>query len=92
MDREVLARQPSTAVSVAISEAQAAQEQTQQIPVRTFFLLCFPNSTLPGTKKNSVLPKRPPPLFGMPAKGLCNGSGCGNGQPSCRGIALRHIF
>ena len=36
-DREDLARRLSTAVSVAISEALATQEQTQHIPVRTFF-------------------------------------------------------
>jgi len=39
-DREVLARRPA-AVSVAISEALATQEQTQQIPVRTFFYFAF---------------------------------------------------
>ena len=37
-DREALARRLSTAVSVAISEALATQEQTQHIAVRTFFL------------------------------------------------------
>ena len=40
-DREALARRLSTAVSVAISEALATQEQTQQIPVRTFFYFAF---------------------------------------------------
>ena len=40
-DREDLARRLSTAVSVAISEALATREQTQQIPVRTFFYFAF---------------------------------------------------
>ena len=44
-DREALARRLSTAVSVAISEALATQEQTQLIPVRTFFL-CNQNMAL----------------------------------------------
>ena len=44
-DREDLARRLSTAVSMAISEALTTQEQTQHIPVRTFFL-CYQNMPL----------------------------------------------
>ena len=55
-DREVLARRP-TAVSVAISEALATQEQTQQVPVRTFFYFAF-LIALYQERKNSVFPKR----------------------------------